>query len=405
MMTAMVLSPPPSGQLDGRDVAALSAMVSLVASGEARSRTEIARRLGVARSTVSQRVDRLLSLDLLVESGTSASTGGRPAAVLQLNPRAGALLSADIGASHLTLAVSDLGVSLLAKHTEDIDVNAGPRPVLDRVWAGFRQLLDRTGHTVDDVKGIGIGVPGPVEFATGTVVRPPIMVGWDGYRVPDYFAYLVNAPVSVDNDVNIMALGEYWARRAGIRHLLYVKVGTGIGCGIISDGHLHRGADGAAGDIGHIQLPNHETTRCQCGNTGCVEAVASGAALVRTLRNQRVDVHTVADVIRLVGAGDVAARHAVREAAQHIGEVLASLVNFYNPTAIVVGGALAQLSEELLAGIRGVIYRRALPLATRGLAMEASQLGDQAAVVGATLIAMQQVLSPTGVAALLASAS
>ncbi|MQA02253.1 MAG: ROK family protein [Streptosporangiales bacterium] len=383
-----------------RDPAALSAIVSLVAQGTATSRSDIARHTGLARSTVSQRVEQLLDLGLLVDAGRSPSRGGRPPVSLSLNPRAGVLLSADVGASHVRMALSDLGASLLAELSEPMDVNDGAQAVLGQVWAGFRELLAETGNDVTDVRGVGLGMPGPVEFATGTVVRPPIMAGWDGYRVPGYFVDLLDAPVIVDNDVNIMALGEYWARQ-DVEYLLYVKVGTGIGCGIISEGHLHRGTDGAAGDIGHIQLPGHESTRCHCGNTGCVEAVASGSALVRALSQQGLDVSDSHDVVRLAEDGNVLARHAVREAGQHIGEVLASLVSFYNPAAIVLGGALAQVSEELLASIRGVVYRRALPLATRNLRMETSRLGPQAGVLGATVLTLQHVLSPAGLATLL----
>lgn len=378
----------------------MSTVAFLVAQGTAVSRAEIARQTGLARSTVSQRVEQLLDLGLLIDSGTSASTVGRPPAILSVNPDAGVLLSANVGASHVRLGVSDLGMNLVAEHAAALNINEGPDRVLDRVWSGFRELLARSGHALPDVLGVGIGLPGPVESATGTVVKPPIMAGWDGYRVPGYFAGLVDAPVVVDNDVNNMALGEYWVRK-DVQYLLYVKIGTGIGCGIVSEGYLHRGADGAAGDIGHIQLSGR--TRCHCGNIGCVEAVASGAALVRALRRQGFDVGTSQDVVDLAAEGNVAARHAVREAGQRIGQVLTTLVSFYNPAAIVLGGALAQVSEELLASIRGAVYRRALPLATRNLRMETSRLGPRAGVVGATVLTLQHVLAPDGLASLLAS--
>jgi predicted NBD/HSP70 family sugar kinase len=238
-------------------------------------------------------------------------------------------------------------------------------------------------------------VPGPVEAESGTVVRPPIMQGWDGYRVPAYFEGLYAAPVLVDNDVNMMAFGEYVHRRES-EHLLYVKVGTGIGCGIVSGGVLHRGASGAAGDIGHIRLPGHDDVLCQCGNTGCVEAVASGSALAAALRAEGLGAARARDVVRLVSEGHPVARRQVRLAGQRIGEVLASLVSFHNPDTIVVGGVLAQLHEDLLADIRGVIYRRALPLATRSLRIETSVLGERAGVLGSARMAARHLLSPRG---------
>jgi predicted NBD/HSP70 family sugar kinase len=222
------------------------------------------------------------------------------------------------------------------------------------------------------------------------------MPGWDGYPIPPFFASRYDAEVLVDNDVNLMALGEHHARQGKDDQLIFIKVGTGIGCGIISHGRLHRGADGAAGDIGHTRLPDHDETLCQCGNTGCVEAVASGSALVRQLSAQH-PVKSPSDVVQLALSGDTKARHAVRLASQHIGEVLAGVVSFHNPQIIVVGGAMARLEEDLLAGMRSVVYRRALPLATCSLRIETSQLRQSAGVVGAAVLARNAVLSPAGI--------
>jgi predicted NBD/HSP70 family sugar kinase len=206
--------------------------------------------------------------------------------------------------------------------------------------------------------------------------------------------------VLVDNDVNMMALGEY-GQRPDVAHLLYVKVGTGIGCGIVSDGVLHRGSAGAAGDIGHIRVPGHEDVTCRCGNTGCVEAVASGGAIVATLREAGLAVADTRDVVRLVCEGNASARRQVRLAGQRIGEVLAAVVSFHNPDVIVLGGSLAELHEDLLADIRGVVYRRALPLATRTLSIETSALGDRAGAQGACRLALTHLLSPAGLTVLL----
>jgi len=320
---------------------------------------------------------------------------------LAVNPDAGVVLAADLGATHCQLAVSDLSGQTLSESGHDIDINDGPERILGLADGGFRRLLDQAGRPLGQVRAIGLGVPGPVEFSTGTVVHPPIMRGWDGYRVPGFFTHYPAVPVLVDNDVNIMALGEYWSLHRNIDPLLFIKIGTGIGCGIVTGDRVHRGADGAAGDIGHIRVPDHETVVCQCGNTGCVEAVAGGAALARALRQQGLEATSARDVVRLALAGEMHARRAVRVASERIGEVAASLVSFYNPACIVVGGAFAQLSEDLLADLRGVVYRRALPLATRSLRIEVSHLGARAGVVGATVLALQEALSPRNLAGLL----
>lgn len=396
-----------SGRADGprnAGSASLGLVLRLIASGEATTRSDLARVTGLARSTVSQRVDALRAGRLLVEGGPAASTGGRPAIGLSLDPRAGVVLAADLGATHSRLAVADLSRTVLAEQAKDLDIARGPDDVLAWLRSQFDELLRAADRRVVDVRAVGIGVPGPVEFSSGTVVRPPIMPGWDATCVPKHFAGHYDAPVLVDNDVNVMALGEASARDTAHELLLFIKVGTGIGCGIVSRGAVHRGADGAAGDIGHIGIRDSEHVGCRCGNVGCIEAVASGSALVSELTGAGLEARTSKDVVSLVLKGNPVAARSVRVAATRIGEVIAALVNFYNPSTIVVGGALAPLRDDLLAGIRAVVYRRATPLATRALAIEASRLGERAGVVGAIQLAHQHVFSPEGMRHLLSPA-
>lgn len=356
---------------------------------------------GFSRTAVGKRLDEFIQRGLVVESlGTSG--GGRPPTELRLNRTWGVLLSADLGATHASLEVSDLSGAAIAEVTYTLQIKDGPEIVLDEVDRRFRELLAGCGYQPWQVLAIGVGVPGPVEHSTGTVVRPPIMPGWDGYRIPSFFADKYDAPTLVDNDVNLAALGEYWSRNAEFRHLLFVKISTGIGCGIVSGGLLHRGAEGAAGDIGHIRVPGDSDSICACGNTGCLEAIAGGDALARQLRELGLEgVETARDVTRLAVEGNRQARKAVLDASDRIGQVLASLVSFFNPDAIIVGGQLADLNEDLLAGIRTGIYSRALPLATRALRVERSIDSDRVGPLGARAMALENVLSPAGTARLL----
>jgi predicted NBD/HSP70 family sugar kinase len=349
----------------------------------------------MARSTVSQRVDLLIDGGLLVQVGEGPSTGGRPPMKLAFNGRAGVILAADLGATHARLAVTDLTAVPLADLAEDIEISQGPEQILGWVLAGFAELLDRTGREPDDVWGIGIGVPGPVEFAAGRAVSPPIMAGWDGYPVSDAFAETYDAPVLVDNDVNIMALGEYWALyREDVRDLLFIKVGTGIGAGVVASGRIQRGAQGAAGDMGHVQVPDHPDALCRCGNFGCLEAVAGGAALVGELRSLGYSAETSRDVVCLVRSGNPDAARLVREAGRVLGNTLATAVNLLNPAVIVLGGTVAQAHEQLLAGVREIIYQRSLPLATRHLRIARSTLDDSAGITGAAVMMIEELLDP-----------
>lgn len=359
------------------------------------SRAAIARATGLARSTVSQRIAALLELGLVVEEGDARSTGGRPAARLRLNRAGGVVLAADLGAHHDRLAVFDLAGQVLAEVTAVRPIAQGPAVILGWVRDHFLAQLAQLGLGVDQVLGIGIGVPGPVEFAAGRAIKPPIMPGWHGVSIADHFAEAFpGVDVLVDNDVNIMAVGEHRSVWPGVTDMIYVKVATGIGAGIVSSGRLQRGAQGAAGDIGHIRASEHTAEICACGNAGCIEAVASGSALARRLRALGHDTQGTNDVVGLVQNGNADAVRLVREAGRLLGEVLAHAVNLLNPSVLVIGGDLAQAEQQLFAGLREAIYRRSSCLATERLEIVRTALGDRAGVIGAAALVLDQRLAP-----------
>lgn len=381
----------PSGS-NGQGAGA-GALLAILRDGRARTRGELARLTGLSRSTVSQRLDELMGQRWVVATDGSVSSGGRPAAVFAFNSGARVVLAADLGATHARLAVLDLGLTVLAERAAELPVDRGPESTLVRVAEVFGELLEATGREAAQVCGVGIGLPGPVEHRSGRPVNPPIMPGWDGFAVPEWFGARLEAPVLVDNDVNVMALGEHWAARPAVDHLIFIKMGTGIGCGIISGGRLHRGAQGAAGDVGHIRVPASEAP-CRCGNAGCLEAVAGGASMAAALRGAGVEARGSRDVVSLMRAGDLRATRLVRQAGREVGAVMASIVNFFNPSVIVLGGDVADAGEQVLAGVRETIYSRSLPLATQHLGIRASELGDRAGVVGAAVMVVEHVLAP-----------
>jgi predicted NBD/HSP70 family sugar kinase len=369
-------------------------MLELIRLAGPTTRSELSARTGLGRSTVSQRVDALLASRLVHQGDDAPSTGGRPPGTLVFNPSAGLVLAADIGATHSRVALTDLAGQPLSEMTGDLPIGQGPEVVLGWVEERFDELLETTGHRAADVRAVGVGVPGPVEFATGRPVSPPIMPGWDGFPVADRLAARHGVPVLVDNDVNIMALGEHRSTWPGVEHLLYVKVGTGIGCGIVVGGEPYRGDQGAAGDIGHIRISGYDDVVCECGNTGCLEAVASGRALARRAQALGLTAHGSRDIAELVRAGNVDVVRLVRESGRVIGEIMAGLVNALNPAVIVVGGDVAHAHRPLFAGIREIVNKRSTPLATQRLQIVRSALGDHAGVRGAALMAVEHALSP-----------
>jgi len=378
-------------------------ILQLIREGVAGTRTELMDVTGLSRTTVMQRLGVLQSAGLLVEEPEGRpSSGGRRPAALTFNERAGVVLAADLGAAHGRLAVCDLAGESLAERQQPLRIADGPRPVLDWVAGVFGELLDEAGREHDDVMAVAIGVPGPVDVARGRPFSPPIMPGWDGYPVVDALAERFAAPVLLERDVNAMALGEHRRHWSELSNMVFVKVATGIGAGIIADGKVLRGNHGGAGDIGHIRAIARSEVLCTCGNRGCVAALASGSAIARQLQEAGVEAESTADVLELVKAGDVQAMHHVREAGRILGAALAAVVSVVAPKMLVVGGEIAEASEPLLAGVRESVYQRSSPLATQELRILTSRLGVRAGVVGTTTLALEHVLRPAHVDALLA---
>ena len=395
-------APALSARLDGP--VTLSTLARLVASGTAVSKADLVQAAGLARTTVSNGVDALLARGVLRIVGTRPTPGrGRPADRLALSPQGGHVLVADLGAHGAHLAVVDLSQTMRAHVHVDVDVAEGPDAVLAAVESHLQKLRAPLGDA--PARAVVIGVPGPVDDQHGIPVRPPIMPGWHAYPVASRLRRTFGCPVLLENDVNLRALGEARALPADQAPLLFVKVGTGIGGGLITGaGELHHGADGAAGDIGHVRVRGGPDVRCVCGNVGCIEALASASAIARQLGAESGAAATIADVRALVARGDPTVLRLVREAAGLIGEVVATLVHFYNPARVTIGGSVAAASDDLLAGIRSVVYQRALPLATRNLVLANSVLGEFAGVAGAAVLGIERVLSADGIGVLTGSA-
>jgi len=376
-------------------------LLRLLRTGNARSRSDLVALTGTSRSTVSLRVDQLMRAGLVVESGRGESTGGRPARLLDFRPQAGCVLGIDLDVGSAELVLTDLAGAALAAERIEVRVADGPEPVLARLQDVGLEMVTAAGLTPTDTRAIGLGVPGPVDVTTGRPVHPPVMPGWHDFPVPERFSAFA-CPVLVDNDVNVMATGELSA--GPVDDFLVVKIGTGIGCGIVLEGRVYRGSDGSAGDIGHVQVQDARRVLCTCGNENCLEALAGGGALVRDAAAAGLAVRTVTELVSLATHGNPAALTLVRDSGRRVGEVLAGLVNFLNPDRIVITGAVAEAGNPLLAGIREAVYRRSTPLAARELDIVLSTLGDRAGQLGAARMAIEAYLAPDRVDASLAPA-
>lgn len=351
---------------------------------------------GLARTTVVTRLQALAELGLVSPVGHDASSGGRPATMLAFDLRAKAIIGIDLGATHGTVGVTDLAGRILVEERTELLISDGPAAILDWAVGTAERLIERAGYSPRDVLGIGVGVPGPVEHSTGRPVRPPIMPGWDGFDIPAFVRSRIDAPVLVDNDVNLLALGERATAWPDVDDLLFIKVSTGIGAGIIAGGVLQRGAQGSAGDIGHVQVPHGIDERD-------LEATASAPALAaRILEREpgRAD-----DVVDRIRTGDPAAIDAAREAGRAIGEVAAICVSMLNPSTVVIGGRLGVNVQEIIAGIREVVYRRSIPLATQHLNIVPARGGSGAGVRGAAIMVIDDRLSASAIDGLFAQSA
>ena len=383
-------------------------VLDLIRRAGGMSRADIIAKTGLSRGTVAARLDTLQAAGW-ISSGQTRSMRGRPPSHFHIRAEAGALLIADAGATGVRTAVTDLRGRIRHELRVPLNITVGPEQWLAEVGSMFGELLEGAGIAADFVRGIGVAVPGPVDFASATVVSPPIMTGWDGYPIRSWFADRFACPVLVDNDANAMTLGEHTTNFADLDSLVMVKVATGVGAGIIAHGLIYRGADGSAGDIGHIQitppdnLPTDESAPvCRCGNTGCIEAYGGGWALLRDLRAAGRDVSAISDIARLLEAGDPLAVSLVRRAGRFIGVALSDVVSMLNPSVVIVGGELAASAATLMAGIRESIYARSLPLATRRLQIVPARLGDRAGTVGLTSMLADYIFDARRVDAALA---
>ena len=398
----------------------LVAVLDVVRHDAASTRPEIIRRTGLGRGVVVQRVEELIGRGLLVEAGLGPSSGGRAPRTIQLNASAGHVLVADLGATSIGVGIADLSGNLVEQREEPADVTDGPEAILGRVEELFAGLGSERHEDLGALWGIGIGVPGPVEFATGRPVSPPIMPGWNDYPVRERFSTPHSVPVWVDNDVNLMALGEY---RAGVARghdaAIFIKVGTGIGAGIIIDGKLHRGSQGSAGDVGHIQVTDDPSIICRCGNVGCLEALAGGAALARDGTRAARDGRSrllsgllaergrieATEVGWAAAHGDAVSRQLIATAGNRIGLMVATLVNALNPSLVVIGGGVSGLGDALIASVRETVYGRSLPLATRDLQIVRSSLDDEAGRIGAASIVVDELFSRARISTWLSAGS
>ena len=352
------------------------------------TRLEIQEATGLSRVTVSQRIQKLLADKVLVESDATASSGGRKASTLSLNPNGGFIGIVDFAATTYSIALANVLGEIIQNTTTRIDISDGPKKLLPEAIKAITELYSSVPKSKR--LGIVVGVPGPVDHVHGRVVSPPIMQGWDGIDFIETFQKALNTPVYLENDANLIAFAEWKLIYPAARDLLVVKLGTGIGSGLIINRQLHRGAEGAAGDIGHVQLDALKGSQCRCGHTDCVESFSGGWALVEKLNQMGYKVKDTTDIAELSRKGEVEVIRLLTEASSYIGHAIADAVNLLNPSKVIIEGRIVNASDLVLATIKEVVYQRAGALATKNLDIVQAKLGTDCAVMGAGLLGVDR---------------
>ncbi len=377
-------------------------LLDLIRSGRATTRGELGRVTGLSRTAVSARLASLADAGLVLEGEEESATGGRPASTLVLDRDAGLVLAVAVGRSRSQMSVASLDGTELASASHDQEVGLGPDVLMPVVAEHLAAMLAGLGRSGDEVRGVGLSLAGTVDRERGVSVDSPALAGWDGVPLADYLTGVTGAPLVLDNDCNVMAASERDGHLRDHDDVLVLKASTGLGLGIVAGGHLLRGHRGAAGELGHVKVPAAAGLTCRCGDTGCLEAVAGGWALVERLRAAGQEVDHVRDLVAQAVRGDGEARAIVRESGRRVGEALAATVTVLNPRAVVVGGDMAGAFDTFSAGLRDTLFPGTTALAGRDLQVLPATYGERAGLVGCVRLALDSVLSPRAVDALLA---
>ncbi len=364
------------------------------------SRTDLAEQMGLTRAAVTLIVNDLIENEVIFEAESRSIPSGRPPVVLEINPKRGLVAAVDMGATHLNLAIADFSAKIIGEKSLPLDIRKGPQACMPEVISNLKALLSEYGVSSPQLMAIGIGVPGPVITDAGMVVSPPIMPGWDGYPIRQTLEQEFGCAVSLNNDAELGALGE-WAYGAGRgeKNLAFIKVGSGIGAGLIINQQIYGGTTGSAGEIGHITIDENGPL-CTCGSRGCLEAFAGGHAIAlqakklvesgkRTLLSSiPVENLTAQEVAKAARRGDLPSQEIIMRAGTSIGIAIAGLVNLFNPGAVIIGGGVAQSGDLLTTSIRQAVRERSLRASERGVHITTAMLGRRSSLMGATVQAV-----------------
>jgi glucokinase-like ROK family protein len=364
------------------------------------SRADLADRMGLTRAAVTLIINDLIANGIILNTESRSTASGRPPVALEINPQQGIVAALDMGATHLSVALGDFSARILQEIEVPFRIEDGPEVCLRHANQVLGELLHKRSLVSSDLAAIGVGVPGPVIAEKGMVMAPPIMPGWDRFPIRDTLQQKWGTIVTLNNDAELGALGE-WAYGAGRgeKNLAFIKVGSGIGAGLIINQQIYGGTTGSAGEIGHLTVDENGPL-CACGNHGCLEAFAGGHAIAaqarklvasgkRTLLSEKnLDSVTARDVVEAARRGDLAAQEIIKRSGTFIGIAIAGLINLFNPSTVIIGGGVAQVGDLLTGPIRQAVRERSLRASEHSVRITTAMLGRRSSLMGALVQAI-----------------
>jgi glucokinase-like ROK family protein len=388
----------------------LALILSYLRENGTLSRSLLSKLTGLTKATVSSLVKELIERKFVREIGLASPAIGRPSMELEINPEAGCIVGAEIGVDFISVILTNFGADILYRETQStLDLDGDQEAILQRAVSILKRTVEQAHALKSTLLGIGLGVPGLVDAASGVLLFAPNLK-WKNVPLRDLLEQEFPYPVTVENEANMAALGEsYFGAGRDAGFVLYVSAGVGMGGGIVLHKQLLQGHSGFAGEIGHMTI-DPDGRLCNCGNTGCWETLVSQSAVFQrictaqaagmdTLLHDRLEKMIFTDVVEAARQGDRVALAALSETGRHLGIGIANLVNALNPEIVVFGGILSLAKEFLLPAVQAEIDRRALVWSRQNTRIDIAQHGIGACMIGGVATVYHRLLSqPTSLA-------
>lgn len=374
------------------------------------SRTKIAKIFKLSPATITKYINGLIQAGIVKEDGWEPSKGGRMPVLLRIAPEAMYAIGVDLGGANLRVVVVNLENNIVAKITKKTNADEGRDKVFRRVIDAIHETIEHSKIRRERIKGIGIGISGLIDHQRGVSLYCPNIEGWENVPVKRLIEEEFTIDTSVEDSSRAMALAEHWSGVArNIDNFIFVNVGIGVGCAIFIHGKLYRGVGGIAGEFGHITI-DEAGSRCNCGNYGCLETLASGPAISRRARQAieegvvslierlaegKLEDITAEIVVEAARRGDKLAFNIMEKTGEYLGIGIADMINIFNPGLIVVGAGVSQAGNILLEPLKRTVKARALQLSSSMVDIKVSQLGDNAGALGAAIMVLKDIFEPS----------